>query len=384
MSDEQVMLRDVSRASCHDHSSLPKVREQINDGSRQPPDIDLGLWRRAADIGWTGLAVPPEWGGLGAGLIELAIVAQELGRSVARGPFLPTMLCSLEVARNANRELQTALLSAIADGSASATWAFAEHGAAWTVDHLRSQATTVEGGFVVHATKTLVQDADAASWLLVTAVHDDGLITLVVDRHSEGLTLRRQNVLDCTRSFYEVHLDGVFVPSCRRLAGDAGDVQRLLDEASVLYGFEALGVMERMLELTVEYVGIRVQFGKVIGSFQAVQHKCANMATLIQGARAALQYAAMARDAGDPDAAEAACVAASFVSASIEQVTGDALQLHGGIGFTWEHDLHLFLRRAKVNSVLYGDSFVHRDRLCRLIQRERRRRAGTASPSLLD
>jgi alkylation response protein AidB-like acyl-CoA dehydrogenase len=143
-------------------------------------------------------------------------------------------------------------------------------------------------------------------------------------------------------------------------------VRGLLDAACVVLAAETLGTLDRMLELTVEYVQVRVQFGRPIGSFQAVKQACATMAMQVMGARAATYHAAMAADAGTPDASTAACVAASYTSAIAGEVAGSALQLHGGIGFTWEHDLHLFLRRAKADAVLFGDVALHRERLCQL------------------
>jgi alkylation response protein AidB-like acyl-CoA dehydrogenase len=158
------------------------------------------------------------------------------------------------------------------------------------------------------------------------------------------------------------------VPPGRLLGGGCAQVQRLLDDASVLQSAEALGIMEHVLELTVGYLNLRVQFGRPISSFQAVKHACADLALLVHGSRAATYYAAMSADAGSPEADRAACVAASYTSASVTQVTDTALQLHGGIGFTWEYELHLYLRRAEVDSARYGTAAVHRDRLCTLLQ----------------
>jgi alkylation response protein AidB-like acyl-CoA dehydrogenase len=201
----------------------------------------------------------------------------------------------------------------------------------------------------------------------VTALEDGAPAGYLVDRDAPGVTVRRQQTLDLTRSFAEVRLDDVRVPPARRLGGGAAAVRRLLDDASVLLAAETLGTLERMLELTVEYVRVRVQFGRPLGSFQAVKQACATMAMQVQGARAATYYAAMAADAGAADAERAACVAASYTSGVAGDIAGWALQLHGGIGFTWEHDLHLFLRRAKSDAVLHGDAAVHRARLTGLV-----------------
>jgi alkylation response protein AidB-like acyl-CoA dehydrogenase len=279
---------------------------------------------------------------------------------------VPTAIVALAVARNAPVELAAQVLPALADGSAAATWAVAEPGRPWNLDGIRATARREGPGFVLDGVKTAVQDAAHARWLLVTALLDDTPTSFLVDRATAGVTLRRQQVLDLTRTFYEVALDEVAVVGERVLAGGPGAVQRLLDDAAVLTAADALGVMERLLALTVAHVGTRVQFGRPIGSFQAVKQKCATMAVHVHGTRAATHYAAMAADAGAPDAPLAACAAAAYASAVAGEVAGEALQLHGGIGFTWEHELHLHLRRVTVDAALHGDAAVHREHLCGL------------------
>jgi alkylation response protein AidB-like acyl-CoA dehydrogenase len=272
------------------------------------------------------------------------------------------------VTRGASPELQAEVLPLLADGAGWATWAFAEPGLPWTLDGLRTTARAEGADVVLTGTKTAVQDAEGARWLLVTATTDDGPASYLVDRDAPGIQVRRQHGLDLTRSLCEVRLEDVRVPAGRRLAGDAAEIQRLLDDACVLASAQNLGTLQRMLEMTVDYVRDRVQFGRPIGSFQAVKQACSTMALQVQGVRAVSYAAAMSADAGAADAAQAACVAASYSSAVAGEVAGSALQLHGGIGFTWEHDLHLYLRRAKADCVLHGDSAVHRERLCRLIE----------------
>lgn len=354
LSDEQAMLRAASRDLLRDHSPA-----------------DPALWRLAAGLGWPGLAVPEEYGGTGQGLIELALVAEEVGRSLGPVPFLPTVLVARAVARGGSPRLRKEVLPALAEGTAWASWAFAEPRSPWTLAGVGATARRADGDTVVlDGVKTTVQDAEGARWLLVTARHDSVPASFLVDRDAPGLTVRRQQALDLTRTVYEVRLDAVRVSLDRRLDDGPAAVQRLLDDASMLAAADALGVMDHLLEMTVAYMKVRVQFGRPLGSFQAVKHKCAAMAMHVHGTRAATAYAAMAADAGSPDAVPAACAAASYASTAAGEVAGDALQLHGGIGFTWEHDLHLYLRRAKTDAVLYGDATVHRDRLSALIRPE--------------
>ncbi|GAA3526981.1 acyl-CoA dehydrogenase family protein [Amycolatopsis ultiminotia] len=367
LSDEQTMLREASRDLLSDHSPHDVVRAQLD----RDEDVDAALWGFACDLGWPGIALPEVHGGAGQGLIELALVAEEIGRAGARVPFIPTVLVGRAVARGGSAELQAEVLPALAAGTAWASWAFAEPGAPWTTDGVHATARPDGDTAVLDGIKTAVEGAGNARWLLVTARFDGAPASFLVDRAAPGVRVRRQQVLDLTRTFYEVRLDGVRVPLARRLDGGVPDVQRLLDDASVLLSAEALGVMDHLLGRTVNHVTVRVQFGRPIGSFQAVKQKCATMAMLVHGTRAAAYYAAMAADAGAADAARAACVAVSYASAATGEVAGESLQLHGGIGFTWEHDLHLYLRRAKVDGVLYGDTAQHRDRLCTLVQTTR-------------
>ncbi|MFD5625607.1 acyl-CoA dehydrogenase family protein [Streptomyces sp. NPDC127072] len=364
LSDEQAMVRAASRDLLSDRAPIERVRAWLD----REEDADSEVWELAAESGWPGLALPEEYGGAGQGLVELALVAEEVARALGRVPFVPTAVVGRALTAAGPTRLGAAVLPELAAGSAWATWALAEPHTPWTLDGVHATARNDGIEIVLDGIKTAVQDAGGADWLLVTARHEGTLASFLVDRHALGVTTRRQQVLDPTRAFYEVRFEDVRVPSDRRLDGGPAEIQRLLDDAAVLHCADALGVMERMLELTVEHTKVRVQFGRPIGSFQAVKHACADMAMLVHGARAATYYAAMAADAGSAAAARSACAAAAHTSQSAGEVASRALQLHGGIGFTWEHDLHLYLRRAKADSVLYGDADVHRDRLCALLR----------------
>ena len=205
-----------------------------------------------------------------------------------------------------------------------------------------------------------------ADWLLVTAATGQGRRLVLVERARTAVEPRR--TLDETRRWYDVVLDGVRVPAADVVAADQADIQWLADAAAVLSAADSLGVGERLLEMTVGYVKVREQFGRPLGSFQSVKHKVAGMLTTLKGARAATYYAAMALDAGVADATVAASVAKAFTAEGVAALAGEALQAHGGIGFTWEHDLHLYLRRAKVNEMLYGSPAEHYERLVSLLE----------------
>jgi alkylation response protein AidB-like acyl-CoA dehydrogenase len=320
-------------------------------------DVDDKLWRRGAELGWTGLAVPEEDGGAGQGLVELCLVAEELGRAAAPGPFTDSALTGLALARFGQPEL----LAALAGGDLKCSLAC--HG----------PATGRPDGddLVLSGRATAVQSAAAADWLLVmvavpSGAGDAGRRLALVERAAVAVEPRR--TLDETRRWYDVVLDGVRVPAADVIAADDAQVQWLTDAAAVLSAADSLGAGERLLEMTVSYVKVREQFGRPIGSFQSVKHKVADMLTTLKGARAATYYAAMALDAGLADATVAASVAKAFTAEGVAALAGEALQTHGGIGFTWEHDLHLYLRRVKVNEMLYGAPAEHYERIAALLE----------------
>ena len=219
---------------------------------------------------------------------------------------------------------------------------------------------------VLSGRATAVQAAAAADWLLVTAASDQGTRLVLVDRARASVEPRR--TLDETRRWYDVVLDGVRVRAADVVTADEAEIQWLTDAGAVLTAADSLGVGERLLDMTVGYVKVREQFGRPLGSFQSVKHKVADMLTTLKGARAATYYAAMALDAGVADATVASSVAKAFTGEGVAALAGEALQTHGGIGFTWEHDLHLYLRRAKVNEMLYGAAAEHYERLVSLLE----------------
>jgi len=322
------------------------VRSLASSGA----DTDDTLWRHAAELGWTGLAVPEEYDGAGQGLVELCLVAEEIGRAVAPGPFSDSALVALALARSGGE----ALLPGLAAGHLKASWA-----------HHGSVAGSGDGNEIVLAGRaTAVQAAKSADWLLVTVALDEGTSLVLLDPARASIEAR--HTLDETRRWYDVVLAGVRLPATDVVTTDPAQVQWLTDAAAVLTAADALGAGERLLEMTVSYVKVREQFDRPLGSFQSVKHKVADMLTTLKAARAATYYAAMALDAGVASATVAASAAKAFTGEGVATLAGEALQAHGGIGFTWEHDLHLYLRRAKVDEMLYGSAADNYERLVSL------------------
>jgi alkylation response protein AidB-like acyl-CoA dehydrogenase len=348
LTEEQAALREVSRGMLAVSCPPQLVRFLAVAGT----DVDDKLWRRGAELGWIGLAVPEEHDGAGQGLVELCLAAEEIGRAAAAGPFTDGALIALALARHGQPEL----VPALAAGDLKASWA-----------HHGSVAASYDGDdLVLGGRATAVQAAAAANWLLVTAGSDRGRRLVLVER--ERTTVESRRTLDETRRWYDVVLDGLRVPAADVVTADEAEIGWLTDAGAVLTAADSLGVGERLLEMTVAYVKVREQFGRPLGSFQSVKHKVADMLTTLKGARAATYYAAMALDAGVAEAAAASSAAKAFTGQGVAALAGEALQAHGGIGFTWEHDLHLYLRRAKVNEMLYGSAAEHYERLVSLTE----------------
>ena len=353
LTEEQAALREVSRGMLAVNCPPQLVRSLAAAGK----DVDDKLWQRGAELGWTGLAIPEEHDGAGQGLVELSLVAEEIGRAAAPGAFADSALTGLALARFGRTEL----LGALAAGDVKSSLAC--HG---------SVAGRLDAGdLVLSGRATAVQAAATADWLLVlvtvpSVTGGTGRRLVLAERSRTAVEPRR--TLDETRRWYDTAFDGVRIPAADVVAADEADIQWLTDAAAVLSAADSLGVGERLLEMTVGYVKVREQFGRPLGSFQSVKHKVADMLTTLKGARAATYYAAMALDAGVAGATAAASVAKAFTAEGVATLAGEALQTHGGIGFTWEHDLHLYLRRAKVNEMLYGAPAEHYERLVTLLE----------------
>jgi alkylation response protein AidB-like acyl-CoA dehydrogenase len=350
LTEEQAMLRDVSRSMLSAHCPATLVRS-LAENER---DIDEKLWQRGVDLGWVGLAVPEHAGGVGQGLVELCLVAEELGRAVAPGPVIETALAARALA--GGPAANHGLLEGLLDGRLRSAWA--HHGDIT----LTSNGDDLELDGVAVA----VQAANTADLLMVTATAPTGVVLALVD--TSDTVVQSSRTLDETRSRATVTFTGVHIPPTRILTGDPAEVRWYLDAAMVLVAADALGAGEALLAMTVEHAKVREQFGRPLGAFQSVKHKVADMLMTTKAVRASTYYAAMALDAGAPDATLAATVAKAFSGEEIPQLASQALQTHGGIGFTWEHDLHLFLRRAKADQMLHGTPTALHERIVALIE----------------
>jgi alkylation response protein AidB-like acyl-CoA dehydrogenase len=367
--EDQELLRATTRRFLTEHQSLAEVRPSLEE-----PDLfDAGIWRQGADLGWTAMLVPAEYEGGSVTeqpLVDLVVLAEELGRELNPGPFLPCNVVADAITRFGTDVQAKEHLPRIARGEATCAWCLSGDGSP-EQSAVEVRATREDGGWRLSGVARYVHAAGDATLLLVTAKDADGaVVNLLVPRPTAGLSERVLTGLDLTRRFAEVRLDGVAGPAAAELAGGWALVERCLALATVIQSAESVGASDLLFTSTVEYLKKRVQFGRTIGSFQAIKHRLADLLLDLEGMRAAAHYAALALGDGRPDAAEAVATTGAYVDDAFAHLCGEALQLHGGIGFTWEHDVHLFVRRAKVNQVLYGDGAWHRERLVRLVEGE--------------
>jgi len=308
-------------------------------------------------LGWAGLAIPEEHGGAGFGLVEMSVLLEEMGRMVTPGPFFASAVVATQVVEEVAAPDQRAeILSALATGETIATLAIFEQARHWSPRDPATKAARNETGWLLEGAKRAVLSGVIADLFLVTASTDDGVSVFAIPTDTEGVEVSAEPVLDPTRRQARVSLEAVQVPDEARLGeGDAADALRLvLARATTALASEQVGGAQRCMEMSVEYAKSRYQFGRPIGSYQAIKHRCANMLLKVEHARSAAYHAA--RVANDmEELAVAAPLAASLASEAYVWVAGENIQVHGGIGFTWEHDAHIYLKRAKASSLLFGD-----------------------------
>jgi alkylation response protein AidB-like acyl-CoA dehydrogenase len=360
LSPDQELLRGTARAFLDEHVTPAVVRALWDDPRGERDD----LWKEMARLGWLGLALPEAYGGGALGMVEAAIVLEELGRVVCPGPYLETVVAARGIEQAGSPAQQARWLPAIAGGAARATVAFLDAELDWRPEATATRAEPVPGGVRLTGAKQWVPWAHVADLLLVPARGPEGLSLFLVEAGAKGLDLSPIPAMDPGMRWSTVRLDGVRVGQGARLGepgAAAGILDGLLRRGAVGAAAMMLGAARRCLDMSVAYAKVREQFGQPIGSFQAVRHRCAEMLLEVENAHAAAYYAAWALDADAADAALAASVAKAYVSEAARRVCGEAIQVHGGIGFTWEYDLHLYFKRAKTLEAAWGDADYHRE-----------------------
>ena len=363
--DEQEELRRTVRKFLESRSPMSETRRLMETDE----GYDDVVWKQMAqELALQGIHVPEEYGGQGFSFVELGIVLHELGRTLLPAPYFSTVCLATNVILNAGTEEQKRdLLPALANGERTATLALAEPNGRCDATGIEATATSDGDVFAIDGTKSYVLDGHTASLVIVAAREpgtggEDGVGLFVAEGDADGLTRTKLETIDRTRKQAKLVFEGV---RAARL-GTAGwhAVERTLQQAAICLAAESTGGAERCLEMAVDYAKSRVQFGKPIGAFQAIKHMCADMLLDVESAKTATYFGLWAASAGDDrELWIAAPLAKSFCSEAFFRCATANHQVHGGIGFTWEHDAHLFFRRAKSSELLFGDPASHRERL---------------------
>jgi alkylation response protein AidB-like acyl-CoA dehydrogenase len=352
LSESQQILKDTAHKFFAGEIPIAAVRKSMETETA----YDAALWTKLAEQGFTGIIAPEEFGGMGLGKVELVLLMEEAGYALLPGPLFSTVaLAGAVMDACASPELKKKYLSQIAAGQARSTVALVEAAGSWDPASLQMSAA----GNKLSGTKLFVTDAAVADFIVVVTREN----VFAVDAKAAGLTISPMKGMDLARKIYSIE----FKNTPAELLGSTKNLSRALDVATAALCAEMIGGMQRTLELTVAYAKTRKQFGKPIGIFQAVQHLCADMYLETESSRSSAYYAAWALEENVPDAAASVSVAKMYASDAARTVGNRGIQVHGGMGFTWENDLHLYYRRAKASETMLGDATYHRERIAQLV-----------------
>jgi alkylation response protein AidB-like acyl-CoA dehydrogenase len=360
LTDEQSAIK----ATAHDFLAARFKSERVREIAASADGTDEAGWKEMAELGWAGLALPEEWGGQGLGIVELAVLFEEMGYAVAPSPLLSNTVVGLALTFCGSDDQRERYLRPVALGEKRGTPALWDVGSPATPGGFTMPAREDGDGVVLSGEKTLVMDAAGADFFLVASA--DGRRHLV-DAGAAGVSVSEEVSIDPTRRLSAVRFDDVRVPAADTLPAEAHDYYAVFHRACVAVAAESTGLAQRALEMSVAYAKDRQQFGRPIGAYQAVSHRCAQMLLETENARSAVYGAAWAADAEPDSLPLAASMAKAYASDAGWRVPDQAIQVHGGIGFTWEHDLHFFLKRGRANAAMLGDARWHRERVAEAV-----------------
>jgi alkylation response protein AidB-like acyl-CoA dehydrogenase len=356
LTDEQQAIKSTA----HDFLAARYKSERIRELAESEQGFEQSDWDEMAELGWPGLALPEQWGGQGLGTVELAVLFEEMGYALAPSPLFSNTVAGLALALCGSEDQRERFLRPLAEGKMRGTPALWDAGSPATVGGFEMEGRPDGNGVVLDGEKVLVMDAAAADFLLVATA--DGRRHLV-ERGAAGVTVTPATSIDLTRRLYAVRFDGVKVAAEDTLPAEGADYLQVFFRLCVALAAESTGIAQRTMEMAVEYAKDRQQFGRPIGSYQAVSHRCAQMLLETENSRSAVYGAAWAADVEPESLPLATSMAKAYASDAGWRVPDASIQVHGGIGFTWEHDLHFFLKRGKANAAMFGDSKWHRDRV---------------------
>jgi alkylation response protein AidB-like acyl-CoA dehydrogenase len=374
LSDEQTEIARQARRFFEKECPMDYVRAMAEDER----GITEEVWKGMAEMGWMAMRLPEAYGGLGMEMMDMAVLMEEMGRAVLPGPFFSTVLLAAEIVMEGGSEEQKErYLSRIAQGELRGTLALLEPVSGADLDYVRMSAEPNGDGFLVYGTKMFVPDLLGADFVILAARIDDGrdpgrAITLfLVDLNRDGVSVSPLPTMDATRKLGVLELDGVRV-GLNEMLGEPHlgwvALRAALQRGQVALGAECVGGAERVMEMAADYAKIRVQFDQPIGAYQAVKHRCAKMFQDVESARSLMYWSAWAQDNADTgEAALAASSAKAYCSEVFREVSASAMQVLGGTGFSWEHDIHFYLKRAKANEVALGDPIYHREQIALIL-----------------
>jgi alkylation response protein AidB-like acyl-CoA dehydrogenase len=369
-SEEQDQLRDAVRRFLDSKSPSSEVRRLMETTEGYDPAV----WSQMAnELGLQSIHIPEEYGGQGFTFVELAIVLEEMGRVLLCAPYFSSVVLAADAIMNAGTDAQKSeLLPGIASGETIATLAFTEPNGRWDASGIEMEASGSGDSSTLSGTKMFVIDGHLANLVVVVArtagsSGEDGISFFAVDGDAEGLTRTPLATMDQTRKQARLDFENVAARPIGALGSAWPALSKTLDQAAVGLANEMVGGAQKVLEMSVEYAKVRVQFGRPIGSFQAIKHKCADMLLEVESGKSAAYYAAWAAAEDNEELPVAASLAKAYCSDAYFHAAAENIQIHGGIGFTWEHDAHLYFKRAKSSEILLGDATYHRELLAQRI-----------------
>lgn len=374
LNEDQIEIARQARRFCEKESPVEFVRAMFEDERGFTDD----LWTKMVEMGWTAMRIPEAYGGLEMDLMDLAVVLEELGRAVTPGPFFSTVMLAAEIIMEAGSDAQKEnYLTGIAAGEMRGTLALHEKDGGADPGYIQMEACANGDDFVLNGTKLFVPDAHVVDFLVCAARTEagndpaQGITLFLVDINTDGIHVSLMPTMDgtrklCAMDFKEVRVSPEGILGMSDKGWEA--LSRVLQRAQVGLCAECVGGAERSMEIATEYAKVRIQFDQPIGAFQAIKHRCAQMFVEVESSRSILYWAAWAQDHADPkEAALAASVAKAYCSEVFRNASASSIQILGGTGFSWEHDIHLYIKRAKANEVALGDPIYHREQVVKLL-----------------